>query len=173
MLLPKDVLLLILQKKEGLLMAVSFRSSWTRRGRALLQRLHGPHTCPGLPKLFPPPRGPTLLALPKYFPGRCPRATPQPGQGHAQRPPSTRPAARSRNAHCLCFSLGVCGLPCRLWAEDLEGAPTRRPGTGNAEAGTEVCCHLRRRCAINLVKPQQGLCLETLVASITPRVLHL
>lgn len=109
--LPKDVLLLILQKKEGLLLAVSFRSSWTKRGRALQGRLHGPHTCPGLPKLFPPPRGPTLLALPKHFPGRCPRATPQPGQGHAQRPPSTRPAAPPVMLTVCAFSWAFAAFP--------------------------------------------------------------
>lgn len=75
-------------------MAVSFRSSWMRRGRALQQRLHGPHSLPRPAQAVP--------STTRTHAARASKTLPRPlPEGHTAAGPGPRPATSLHETCCL------------------------------------------------------------------------
>ena len=93
-LLPNGLLHLVLQDKEGPWTAASVGQAG-RGGPGAPAHRSSVSTAPtGCPRHTPHHAGPTAALLPNYCLGHCPQATLQPGHGHAQQPPSTKPVLR-------------------------------------------------------------------------------
>ena len=89
--LPKGLLHLVLQEKEGPWTAASVGQAG--RGGPGTQA-HRSSVSTACPRCAPRHADPTPALLPNYCLGHCPQATLQPGHGHAQQPLSTKPVLR-------------------------------------------------------------------------------